>query len=165
MVLAPENFRDIEYIVPRAFWEQAGFNIQTSSINIQSKGRFGYKVEIDLLIDQAKVEDFEAIFFVGGVGALDYLEDETARRLAQDFVKAGKVVGAICAACRLLITWDLLDGRECTGHNWDNTMASLAAQHGATYSDEMVVSDGAFVTGYGPEQSEAVALAMLSQLA
>ncbi len=74
---------------------------------------------MNFLLDQAyeRKGEFDAIFFVGGVGSLDYLENETARKLTQSFLDEGKLVGAICAAPRNFLKWGILAGKKCTGYN------------------------------------------------
>jgi len=36
MILAPSEFRDLEYIVPKAFFEQSNFEVTTTSSEILS---------------------------------------------------------------------------------------------------------------------------------
>jgi protease I len=95
MILASENFRDIEYIVPRAFFEQAGHKVFTASSAPESKGRFGFVVKNDFAIDQVNPGDFDGIFYVGGNGSLEYIENDTTA-----FMVITKPF--ICAAAKLL---------------------------------------------------------------
>lgn len=163
MVVASSEFRDIEYIVPRAFFEQAGFSVSTASSSPDSVGRFGYKVLNDFLMKDVIVEDFAGVFFVGGKGSLQYLEDEVAKEMTQDFVDQRKIVAAICAAPRNFLNWGLLAGKRATGHNWDNQIESVCNEHGATYIPEKpVVIDDNFLTGNGPEASEEAALKFIA---
>ncbi len=157
IVLAPENFRDEEYSVPRKVWEEKGIAVSTTSSALVSVGRFGMEVKNDFLLENARAEDFDAIFFVGGEGCLDFLENKTAQSLAENFVKQGRVVGAICAAPRLLLHWKILKGKRCTGWNGDNLFESLAKKGEAIYEKSPVVGDGKFFTGDGPESAEAFA--------
>mgnify|MGYP003706325869 CR=1 FL=1 len=164
MILASKEFRDIEYIVPRAMWEQKGITVKTASIEKKSIGRFGYEVENDFLIQEASADDFDAIFFVGGIGILELQDNQTAKDLAFEFAIQNKTVSAICAAPRVLLHWGILTDRKCTGHNWDNTMPALAKKHEAEWIDTTVVMDDNFVTGYGPEAAEETALTILENL-
>lgn len=157
MLLAPQQFRDIEYIVPRAFFEAAGLEVVTTSSEFESTGKFGYQVHHDLLLDEAKAGDYDGVFMVGGTGSLNFIENETAKHLVTEFHEAGKPIGAICAACRNFLHWNILDGKKCTGHNWDNTMEDLSAQFGATYTGDPVTVDGNILTAYGPEAAEQAA--------
>ncbi len=158
MVVASSNFRDIEYIVPRSFFEQNNYSVKTTSTMSTSLGRFGYEVNNDYLLEEVSVDDFDGIFFVGGNGSLEYLDNEVARSLTTQFFNIGKACGAICAAPRNFLTWGICEGKKCTGWNGDNEVPKLCKKYGATFVDEAVVVDGNLVTGNGPEASESMAI-------
>ncbi len=163
-ILAPENFRDIEYIVPKAFCEQNNIAVTTTSSEKISTGRFGYTVEHKKTLENSSAENFDGIVFVGGGGSLDFMENENAKNLAHDFAQQNKVVSAICAAPRLLISWGILQGKKCTGWNGDNQVPVLCEQFDALFEDKEVVVDGNFVTGNGPEAAEKFILAVIKTL-
>lgn len=158
MVLAPKNFRDLEYIVPRAIWQQKGAKVATTSSTPFSLGRFGYEVKNDFLLEEISSDNFNGVFFVGGAGALDLQNNQNAKFIAEDFSATGSSVGAICAAPRNLLEWGLLRGKKCTGHNWDGEFGKLCQKNGAIFEEKSVVVDGNFCTGNGPEAAEETAL-------
>jgi putative intracellular protease/amidase len=165
MILASERFRDIEYLTPRAFFEQHGFKVSTASSTPVSIGRFGYKVENDFVLDQLHVKDFDGIYFVGGAGSTEYIENEKAKLLAEAFYIAQKPVAAICAAPRNFLHWGLLKGKKATGHNGDGQFTALALQFGAfPLPEQAVVIDGGILTANGPEASEESALEFIKLL-
>jgi protease I len=100
MILASERFRDIEYITPRAFFEQKGFKVSTASSSKISTGRFGFEVKIDFLLEEIQIKKFDGIYFVVGAGSAEYADNEKARLLAEAFYIAEKPLAAICAAPR-----------------------------------------------------------------
>ena len=161
MVLAPQNFRDLEYIVPKAFFEQHNCEVETTSTELFSKGRFGYQVYHDFTIDETGLDGFDALFFVGGVGALDFLENNKAKELALKFFAADKVLGAICAAPRVFLKWGILKEKKATGHNWDGNFQNLCKEGGAIFENKSVVTDGNVLTADGPESAEEAALEFL----
>jgi putative intracellular protease/amidase len=165
MVLATEKFRDIEYIVPRAFFEQNNLSVSTSSATKVSTGRFGFKVHNDILNTEIVEKQYDALFFVGGAGSLQYLEDKQLKTVVECFVEVGKPVAAICAAPRNLVRWGLLAGKNVTAHNGDGTFPDFAILHGAIPQvHETVVVEGNILTGNGPEASEELALELLRAL-
>jgi protease I len=159
MVVAPENFRDIEYIVPYAFFKQKNFEVITTSTINKSIGRFGYQVEHTLLLDDVDGNNFDALFIVGGNGSLQFLKNEKLKSLATAFVTQQKPLAAICAAPQLLLHWGLLTGKKCTGFNDDsNTFKNLALEKNALpIVDELVVESDGIVTGNGPAASDVIA--------
>ncbi|QQS58727.1 DJ-1/PfpI family protein [Candidatus Peregrinibacteria bacterium] len=159
IVVAPENFRDSEYIVPYSFWKQFGASVNPSCSEKTAVGRFGYRVEIDLLLSEVREEDFDALFFVGGGGSLSYESDPHAKTLTESFVRAQKPVGAICAAPQNLLKWGLLSGKKCTGYNVDGVFEKMCAEYGAEYVHAHTITDGLFCTSSGPLATEETAIA------
>jgi protease I len=165
MLLAPERFRDCEYLVPRAFFEQANLQVTTSSTKDTATGRFGYSVQIDILLEEVEEEKYDGIFFVGGGGSVEYADNGIAKNLFGAFLKSNKPVAAICAAPRNLLKWGYLENKKCTGFDVDGVFSQLAKEHKAIGmpQEEMVV-DGNILTANGPEASEACALAFIELL-
>ena len=163
-VLAPKDFRDSEYIVPRAFCEQADIDVTTTSSERVSIGRFGYRVQHHKTLEHYRAERFDGIVFVGGNGSLDFMENADAKQLAQAFAEQHKIVAALCAAPRLLVTWGILKDKKCTGWNADGALSALCERYGAHFVDAHVVRDGTFITGSGPVAAEEFALEIVRAL-
>lgn len=161
MVLASDNFRDEEYEIPRAFWEFQDVQVQTVASSFQSVGRFGLKVINDFTFPAIQESDFDAVFFVGGGGCMEYLDNKSAQLLAFDFKNKGKIVGAICMAPRLLLQWGILTGKKCTGWNGDQELESWAQKGHARYIADPVVVDGFCITADGPGSAQMCAEEML----
>jgi protease I len=84
--------------------------------------------------------------------------------MTKEYLNSGKLVASICAAPRLLIEWELVNGRKITGNNWDNNFDHLAKSAGAISINEDVVVDRNLVTANGPESVEAFSNALLEVL-
>ena len=73
MVIASSQFRDEEYQKPRALLEAAGAKVTVASSSLQeSTGMLGMKVTPDILLKDARMEQFDAVVFVGGMGATEF---------------------------------------------------------------------------------------------
>lgn len=156
-VLASEMFRDLEYIVPRAICEQAGIGVKTISTTKESIGRFGYKVENDLVVgDTVSVSDYDGIVFVGGLWSLDYIGNDEMKSLALEFNNSKKLVAAICAAPRVLLAYGILDGKNVIGNDWDGNFWEMCSWVSACYmgQEKWVARDENIITAYGPEEAE-----------
>src|SRR3989339_350786 len=120
MIIAHEMFRDEEYAEPKAVLEKAGFQVTTASSQPgEATGRFGLKAKVDLTLDKVKVDDYDAVLFIGGPGSHGYYHDPLAHRTAKEAVEQGKVLGAICAAPGILANAGLLKGKNATVHEGD----------------------------------------------
>lgn len=149
MVIAPQNFRDEEYLEPRQALESGGVEVKVASlISGAAKGAGGTLASIDLLVEEARPEDFDGVLFVGGQGMAGLVGDERLTNLARAFFKAGKLVSAICIAPMILAKADLLKNKKATV--WSGAAEDLKNQ-GANYQGEGVFVDGQIITGSGPK--------------
>ena len=149
MVIAPQDFRDEEYQIPRERLEKCGVTITVASTSLdEAVGMKGGKVKPDILLKDVKVADYNAVIFVGGVGAEKYYQDEEAQRIARETVEKDKVLGAICLAPVILANAGLLKGKKATVY--ESEKETLKAK-GAIYEERKVVQDGLIITGNGPE--------------
>ncbi|MCM8770791.1 MAG: DJ-1/PfpI family protein [Candidatus Omnitrophica bacterium] len=148
MIIAPEGFRDEELLEPKKILEEAGISVTVASTTTsRAKGMLGAIVSPDVTLTQVKVDDFDAVIFVGGVGASQYWDDPLAHRIAQEIIAQDKVLGAICIAPVTLANAGLLKGKRATV--WSSEAGQLKRQ-GALYTGKAVEEDGKIVTASGP---------------
>lgn len=148
MVIAPIDFRDVEYFEPKKIFEQAGFEVKTASIQSgTARGADGGEVKIDLTVSQASPADFDAVAFIGGPGMAQIVGDESLQALAKKFFNAGKLTAAICVAPAILARAGVLAGAQAT--SFPSVKADLEAG-GAAYLDQAVVASGKIITANGP---------------
>ena len=165
MILAPKNFRDLEYIVPRAFFEQKLVcQITTASTQTISYWRFGYEVSHSWMIDDYKDKIFDAIVFVGGLWSLDYMQNDIVKQLTKTHLNAWKVVASICAAPRNFLAWWIAKDKKITWADWDNNLWNLAKESWAILESKSVVVDWNLITWNGPEAAEEFALDIIEKL-
>lgn len=162
MVIAQEGFRDEELAVPKALFEERGYRVLVASkAKGEAKGMLGSRVEVDLALKDVDIGEYEAVVFVGGVGAQGYFQDPEALRLAREAHERGKVLGAICLAPGILARAGVLKGKRATV--WPSEAKALA-EAGATYTGRDVEVDGRIVTANGPHAARAFAEAILGLL-
>ncbi len=122
----------------------------------------GARVKPEVLLKNVKAADFDAVVFVGGVGASAYFDDPTAQALARQAVAEGRVVAAICVAPSILARAGVLKGKRATAWNWQKEDLERG---GALWVDGPAVRDGRLVTGNGPEAARAFAELLAEALA
>ena len=164
MILAPSEFRDLEYIVPKAFFEQAHFDVTTTSTDILSTWRFGYEVCHDWVIEDYENENFDAIVFVGWAWSLVFWDNEILKNLTKNYLDSWKIVWAICASPRNLLKWRIVKWRKLTWYNWDNNFENLASEAWAIAEMKGVVVDWNLITWYWPEVVEEFSNAVIESL-
>ena len=161
-VTAPENFRDEEYIEPKNIFEKNGIEVITASTVVGTLyGKIKIKTESQMLVKDIKVEDFDGIFFVGGMGSSVYFEDKFVHKLVWDFYNANKIVSAICIAPTILANSGVLKGKKATVFP-DGEPA--LTNGGAIYTAKDVEIDGNIITANGPQSATAFAKQYLTLL-
>ncbi|MDD5084690.1 MAG: DJ-1/PfpI family protein [Candidatus Omnitrophica bacterium] len=147
-IVAHENFRDEELEEPkRVLGGQGADTIIASSQPGMAEGMLGDVVKADLSIKDVKVGDYDAVIFIGGVGAEEYWDDPTAHAIARESVKQNIVLGAICIAPVTLARAGVLHGKRATAFN---SVARELEKAGARYTGTPVERDGLIITADGP---------------
>lgn len=144
-----EGFEDSEFKKPYDAFRDAGHEVVVigKKKGDQIEGKNGKeKTKADLGIDDARPEDYQALFIPGGHSP-DMLRAEP-KFVA--FVKAfdDKPILAICHGPQLLITAEMVEGRRMTA--WKTVQVDLE-NAGADVVDEEVVVDDNLVTSRKPD--------------
>ncbi|MBU0671510.1 MAG: DJ-1/PfpI family protein [Candidatus Margulisbacteria bacterium] len=162
MIIAFNGFRDEEYAEPKAVFEQAGIEVITASTRVgTAKGKFGLPVQVDIALEDLKVTDYQAVVFVGGPGSYDYFDDPAAQGIANETVKANKILAAICASVSILANAGLLKGKTATCFSGEGY--NLKAK-GANYTAKGLEIDGKIITADGPAHAKQFGQVIAKQL-
>jgi len=165
MIIAQDGFRDEELLEPKEILEKNGIEVKVASTSLsQAKGMLGAKVKPDILVSDINVRDFDAVIFVGGIGASQYWDDPIAHQLTLEAVNSNRIVAAICIAPVTLAKAGVLKGKRATV--WSSEAGQLKAE-GAKYTARPVEKDGNIITGSGPtaarEFAEEIVKALLGR--
>lgn len=167
LIMATDGFEESELFGPRAILRERGATVQLASptatpIQATVRDDPGKTIKPDLVIDEARSEDFDSLVLPGGVINPDALRtNRAAVALIQAFVAANKPVAAICHGPWLLVEADVLKGRRATG--WKSIRTDLR-NAGALLFDDRVVVDGNIITAQAPEDVEAFTDALIAAI-
>lgn len=115
MVIASNNFRDEEFKEPHSLFLTEGANVVIASTDTnEAKGMLGMKVKPDILIEEVKPLDFDAIILVGGSGSTELWENEKLHEHLRNAYENKKVIGAICLSPVTLVKAGILKGKSVT---------------------------------------------------
>jgi protease I len=153
-ILVTDGFEQVELLEPRKALDAAG--AKTSVVSPKpDKVRgwdftdWGQDVPVDLQLDKAKPDDFDALLLPGGVINPDKLRmDRQAVDFATAFVEAGKPVAAICHGPWMLIETGAVAGRSIAA--WPSLKTDLE-NAGAEWMDKEACVDGNLVTARKPD--------------
>jgi len=167
MIIAFKGFMDEEYFVPAQNFTAAGFEVVTVSTSLGTAfAAYGGEAEVDILIENLNVKDFDAVVFVGGNGSVKHLDDEQFHNVAKEVVKNSKILSAICFAPSILAKAGVLAGKKATvwSSPMDKSTIKILKENGAEYVESNVVSDGNIITANGPEAAEDFAQEIIKKL-
>jgi protease I len=152
LIIAPNDFEDIEFLHTKEELEKAKVRIIVASTKKEiATGMQGTRVKVDIALDEVNVTEFDAIIFIGGLGACPYYTDDKALSLATEAFRYGKIVCAICVAPLILSKAGVLKGRHATVYDLKiKELTQLLTEEGAVYTEKQVVVDGNIITANGP---------------
>ncbi len=162
LVVPPQQFQDEELLATKRALEQGGVQVMIASTRRGMLiGMLGGKIQADLLLNEANVDNFNAIVFIGGNGAIDYLNNRVVLNLVTQAVAKRKVLAAIGTAPSILASAGALKGARATAYLSEQTRL---VQGGAIYTGNAVEKDGVTITATGPLAAPAFAKGILDTL-
>jgi len=156
IIIAFRDFQDKEYFGTKEVLERADVKITTVSAKKETAiGVYGGEVNVDLTEQEVDVKDYDVIVFIGGGGALKYLDNEVSYHLARQAVSQNKILAAICISPVILAKAGALKNKKATvwSSPFDKGPIKILKENGAEYLDEDVVVDGKIITANGPSAS------------
>lgn len=162
MVIAHDNFRDEELFKTKDVLESKGIKVTVASSALGlARGMLGGTIKPDILINKIDVDGYDAIVFVGGIGASEYWNSPIAHEVIKEAIEKQKVVAAICIAPVTLAKAGILKGKRVT--SWPSEANKLRTE-GAIYTGRDVEVDGLIVTAAGPSAAREFGGAILKAL-
>ena len=167
-ILATDGVEQVELIEPRKALDAAGATTKvvspkSGSIKGWNHTDWGEPIKVDVTLDKASPNDFDALLLPGGVMNPDHLRtNENAVNFVRAFFEAGKPVAAICHGPWLLVEADVVRGRHVT--SWPSLQTDLR-NAGANWTDNQVVTDHGLVTSRKPDDIPAFNKKMIEEFA
>jgi protease I len=167
-ILVEDGFEQVELVEPRKALDQAG--AKTSIVSPKSprvRGwnftNWGEELPVDVQLDRARPDDFDALHLPGGVMNPDFLRMQPkAVAFVKAFFDAGKPVSVICHGPWTIIEADAARGRRIA--SWPSLKTDLR-NAGAEWVDEEAVVDGNLVSSRKPDDIPAFNRAMIGLFA
>ena len=153
-ILVADGFEQVEMTKPREALDEAGAEtkiVSPKSGQIQGMHHAdkGEKFDVDLTLDEARPEDFDALMIPGGLMNPDQLRSTPeALEFTRHFFREGKPVAAICHGPWVLIDAGAVRGRTLT--SWPAIKTDVRNAGGNWVNEEVVVDNG-LVTSRKPD--------------
>jgi protease I len=166
-ILTESGFEEVELTSPKQALEEAGATVeiispQKEKVKGWNHDHWSIELKVDKNIEEANVNDYDAIVLPGGVMNPDKLRmNKKAVEFAQQFLEEGKPVAAICHGPQTLIETGLLEGRTMTSYPSLQTDLKNA---GVDWVDREVVVDNGLVTSRKPDDLKAFNKKMIEEI-
>jgi protease I len=163
-VIIADLFEDVEYMAPAEAFRAARYKLVHVGLKKEDtvKGKkHGTTVKIDTAVEDASVDDFNALLIPGGYSPDKLRADENAVKFVGSFMESNKPVFSICHGPQLLITADVIKGRKITGYK---SIIQDIKNAGAEFIDQEVVEDGNLISSRNPNDLPAFTKAALAKL-
>jgi protease I len=167
-ILVSDDFEQVEMVEPRRALTDAG--AQATLIALKPGTVHGMKHDVkadtfavEMTLDQAKPEQFDAVLLPGGALNADALRMvPQAQAFVRELDRAGKPLAVICHAPWLLASAGLVKGRTLTSYH---TIQDDIRNAGGNWVDQEVVRDRNWVTSRKPSDIPAFNREMLALFA
>jgi len=153
-ILVDEGFEMVELTEPRKALDEAGATTQIVSpkpnkVRGWKKTDWGESLPVDLPLDGASLQNFDALLLPGGVMNPDKLRMQPkAVAFVKAFFDANKPVAAICHGPWTIIETGAARGRRIT--SWPSLKTDLT-NAGAEWTDKEVIVDRNLVSSRKPD--------------
>ena len=165
-ILATDGFEQVEMTKPREALDEAGaetkiVSLKSGKIQGMHHADKGDKFDVDLTLDEARPEEFDALMIPGGLMNPDSLRSNVdALEFTRHFFREGKPVAAICHGPWVLIDAGVVRGRILT--SWPAIKTDVKNAGGKWINEEVVVDNG-LVTSRKPDDIPAFNKKMIEE--
>src|SRR5438094_5329093 len=165
-ILVTDGFEQVEMTKPREALDEAGaetkiVSLKSGKIQGMNHADKGDQFDVDLTLDEARPEEFDALLIPGGLMSPDTLRSTPeALEFTRHFFSEGKPVAAICHGPWVLIDAGVVRGRTLT--SWPAIKTDVR-NAGGNWVDEEVVVDNGLVTSRKPDDIPAFNRKMIEE--
>jgi protease I len=166
-ILVEQGFEKVELTDPRQALEEAGAQTHIISpregkVKSWEHTDWGEEFPVDVQLEQANADDYDALLLPGGVMNPDKLRrNPKAQQFVRAFFESGKPVAAICHAPWMLIDAGVTKGRTLTSYP---SLQNDLKNAGASWVDQEVVVDNGLVTSRNPDDIPAFNRKMIEEI-
>jgi protease I len=168
--LIGDGFEEMDLGEPRRALEEAGAIVTIVGIDERSRQRIrgkrglddGQSVRAEELVADCTAEDFDALLIPGGTSPDRIRTDMQVHRFVREFDNLKKPMFSIGHGAQVLISSQLVRGRQITGVH---SIADDIRNAGGLYRDQPTVTDSNWVSSRGGEDIPQFNRAMLEKLA
>jgi len=163
LIIGSQDFRDEELFETKRVLDAAQVQTVIASTKIGTiRGTLGNVAEASIPVNRLQVDDYDAIIFIGGPGAVEYVRSPATTNIIRETVRKGKVLAAIGVAPSILANANVLAGIRATSFLSEQ---DVLVQAGAIYTGFPVERERMIITATGPPAALQFGRAIVEALA
>ena len=140
----------------------------TCGMTKEVHGAFRQRFIPDLLLDEIRVDEFDALAIPGGFEIYGYYEDayhENFLALIREFHRQNKIIVSVCVGSLPVAKSGILQGKRATTYTkGDGRRKAQLTAFGANFINEPIVAEGSIISSWDPSTAISVAFILLEQL-
>lgn len=166
-MIVHDYFEQAEMEDVRTLLQQAGYEVDLiapdkEEVHGLNHVEAGDTFDVDLQLDDAVPEEYDAVVLPGGVVNSDQLRTiPDALNFVESMYNSGKVVAAICHAPWMLVSLGIVEGKTVTSYP---TLKDDIQNAGGIWIDQDVAIDGVLITSRNPDDIPAFVEAITSHV-
>jgi protease I len=162
LTFVDDIYEDLELWYPKVRLDEAGYAMRLAALELRTyTGKHGYPAKSDLLLKDARSQDFCGLLVPGGFMPDKLRREAKVLSLTREFFEQGKLVAFICHGGWVPISAKILKAKRVTGSLGIKDDLENA---GGIWIDEPVVIDGNLISSRTPKDLAPFAKAMVNWL-
>lgn len=149
LMITGKDYDDSEVLYPYYRLIEEGFDVDVASVEKGDvTGKYHFKIDANLTFDEVNSAKYEGLVLPGGKAPEKLRLIDNVKKVVREFEEAKKPMAAICHGQQILISADVLKGKNATCYPG---ICDDLKNAGAIYVDKQVVVDKNLVTSRRPE--------------
>lgn len=160
IIVPSENFQDEEFWETKNMLDSARILVTVASNRpgwIKGMNRIGSPFEVQVPVEQIRVNDFDSIVIIGGAGAAMFFDNRIVLDIINEAFQKRKIIGATSRGTLVLANAGILKGIKVTGLIEESGAIQNA---GAVFTNLPVEKDMRVITCAGPQAARTFAIAL-----
>ena len=147
-IITGNHVQDLEFFYPYYRLNEAGYDVDVITVKGgKLEGEFGLGIQETSAITAARAGDYALLYLPGGKAPADLRRNEDVISFVQEFAARGRPIAAICHGPQILITAELVRGKQMACFH---EVREELVKAGGIYVNEALVEDGQFITARQP---------------
>ncbi|MBC5839754.1 DJ-1/PfpI family protein [Flavobacterium muglaense] len=139
----------------------------TCGIKKETKSTFNQTLIVDFLLDEIKIDDFEALAIPGGFEEYNFYAEAYNNKFTEiikSFHEKEKIIASICTGAFPIAKSGILEGKKGTTYNQNPVRQETLRNMGVNVVNEPIVLETNIITSWNPSTAMDVAFLLLEKL-